>query len=125
MLFLAPICSIYLHKSYGTHYISYVAQFKKYDLKDEVLNNLKIISENCLAQNINDVFFFEKNKDFVKYNYFTKLDDCAKEREYRYLAYGQDDFFVSNISDALVGVIIGEKIKSTDEKIIKLFCKNM
>lgn len=71
------------------------------------------------------VSFLKKNENFTKHNYFTKLKDWENENEFRILAYGDDDFYIPQIKEAIVGIVIGEQIKSNNEKIINIFCKNI
>lgn len=82
-------------------------------------------AENELSKSIQYVTFIKDNTSYTNVNYFTKLEDWRTENEFRILAYGEDEFFIKNIKSALVGIIIGEQIKSNNEKIIKLFCKDV
>lgn len=112
------------------HYgdIEYKSQFQNYEFSKERLNELlDLITRNNskIQTGIYDVRFLIENMDFVKYNYFSKLDDWKAENEFRFLAYGDQPYFVRNISKALTGIIIGEKIEPEDEKIIKYFCNDL
>lgn len=103
--------------------IEYKSQFDVYPLHeehDQLIKDLIKDVQNLNKKNIT-VDFLKTHLDFVKYNYFSKLDDWAAEREYRFLAFGKDEYYIENIYDALVGVIIGEKTAPSDIKIIKMF----
>lgn len=103
--------------------IEYVSQYTPFEFNYE--ENLEFLLEGSeISKCVGFVDFLKNNKPYTKYNYFYKLNDWLNENEFRILAYGDKNFFVKNISNALVGVIIGENIKPTDEKIIKFFCKD-
>lgn len=106
--------------------VKYETQFKQYEIFDlEKIKEYIVENSDELTNAINDIDFLKNNKSFVDYNYFTKLSDWINENEFRFLAYGTQDIYVENISQALVGVIIGENIKSNNEKIIKYFCEDI
>jgi hypothetical protein len=104
--------------------IEYVSQYTNLNFDYDKLNFL-LNSESELVKCINFVDFLKSNKEYTKYNYFYKLKDWANENEYRFLAYGDNDFYIKNIKETIVGIIIGERIKPSDEKIIKFFCKDV
>lgn len=93
-----------------------------YEMND-VIEHVNFLSDKSdLVQNINDVEFLKKYKNFVEYNYFSKLDDWIGEKEFRFLAYGDKDYYIPNIFDALVGIVIGESANATDARIINMLC---
>lgn len=105
--------------------IEYVSQYTSFNFN--YVESLQFLLER--TSNFNKAYafaeFLKGNKEYTNYNYFYKLDDWSNENEFRILAYGDDNLFIKNISNALVGVVIGEQIKPTNEKIIKFFCKNI
>lgn len=108
--------------------ISYISQFDKYSGEmGEIGNLLEAIKKysDSVQQGLYDISFFKNNLRFVKYNYFSKLDDWSGENEYRFLAFGSEDYYIDNITEALSGVIIGEKTEEQNESIIKMFCKDI
>lgn len=118
------------HKQLGGNLISegdikYVSQYTPFNFNYE--DSLQFLINN--NSEINKSFYFadflKKNKEYTNYNYFFKLDDWLNENEFRILAYGDENLVIKQISDSLVGVIIGEQIKPTDEKIIKYFCRDI
>lgn len=104
--------------------VIYVNQYKKLEFDYANLNKLfeNMSETNCF---FNYVSFLKNNQSYTVYNYFNKLQDWSNENEYRFLAFGDNDLFVKGIKDALIGIIIGERIKETDEKIIKFFCDDI
>lgn len=105
--------------------VNYIDEFPKIDVNLKVVDKLLNISaKDEVARSLNDADFLKSNRCFVQYNYLSKLKDWEHEREYRYVAYGANDFFVHNISKALCGIIIGEKIKPHNERILQMFCCN-
>ena len=105
--------------------IKYVSQYTPFDFDYE--ESLQFLLENNgeFSKTYSFAEFLKKNEQYTKYNYFYKLDDWSSENEFRVLAYGDENFFIRNITKALIGVIIGEQIKPANEKIIKFFCKNI
>ena len=107
--------------------VKYKNQLYTYDFKNETINliagqsNLK---ENS-GFNIQCHDFLKENKDFTKYNYFYKLNDWEGEKEFRFLAYNEDELYVDNSNDALVGVVIGEKIDDTNKRILCMLCEDL
>ena len=81
------------------------------------INNAKSSEQRTLW----NIDFLNDNIDFVIYNYFSKLDDWIGENEFRFVAYGQDDYYVKQIDKALAGIVMGENIEPANEKIIKSF----
>ncbi len=63
-----------------------------------------------------------RNREFMQYNYFQKLDDWRNEREYRIIALAGNDtpLHIQNLSACLEGIVIGENMEPAYESIIKL-----
>jgi len=104
--------------------VSYVSQYTKLDFNYKKLNFL-LEEKDELESAKKYVYFLKSNTKYTRYNYFYKLNDWSNEREYRILAFENKELYIQGINDAIVGIIIGEKIKSSDEKIIKYFCKDL
>jgi len=107
--------------------VEYVSQFQSFDLSKETIDSFLKYIDDFKTDKLKGIVcatFLMNNDDFVRYNYFHKLDDWAGEHEFRFLAFGDNEHYIQRISDALVGVIVGEKINTTDERIIKMFCEN-
>lgn len=72
----------------------------------------------------------QKDNDFLVYNYFTKLDDWKNEHEYRIVALIDNQnnseyrVPVDKISSCLEGIVIGERIDSAYEEIIRMLIEN-
>ena len=43
----------------------------------------------------------------------------------RFLSYGESDYFIKNIEDALIGIVVGENIEPANENIVKILCNNI
>lgn len=99
--------------------VEYVSQYKKLDMDYDSLEELLV--DNVIQKSINYVDYLKNNLAFTNYNYFYKLNDWKNENEYRCIAYGNNEFYVHNIKSAIIGVIIGEQIEPSDEKILKYF----
>lgn len=105
--------------------VKYIPKFKTCDVDEDTfrsLDNYFISNKNDLFRDINAVGFFKKHIDFVKYNYFTKLDDWEGEREFRFLAYGDEEYFIRNVRDALEGIVVGECVDGADLSTIQHMC---
>lgn len=72
------------------------------------------------------VTMLQNDKEFLKYNFFAKLNDWENEHEFRIIVLtDQEDspVFVDNLSTYLRGVVMGEKIDPNYEKIITLLLR--
>lgn len=108
--------------------VDYCSQFKKGEFDSNSLNRMiRFVNLSCNsnAEQYSIREFLVENIDFTQYNYFTKLNDWENEKEYRFLALGADDIYINNISEALSGVVVGERIEPYDLKVIKLFCASV
>lgn len=109
--------------------IKYISKFQYYKVNfDELSRLMKRIGEyqkSKMQQSFADLDFLRSNLDFVKYNYFCKLDDWSGENEYRFLSYGESDYFIKDIVDALIGIVVGENIEPANENIVKIMCNNI
>ena len=108
--------------------VRYVSKFENYNYDPTKLK--KLLGQvnqyhNAMQKSFVDLNFLKSNIEFVEYNYFSKLDDWAGENEYRFLTYGEEDYFIKQIKDALIGVVIGENIDPAYEEIIKVLCNNI
>ena len=108
--------------------VLYKDQLFKYKFDEETIQEILMLShKNTLSAgfHIQCHGFLKTHESFRLYNYFYKLDDWSGENEYRFLAFDEDDLFINNCNDALVGVIIGEKMDSTNERILCLLCDDL
>lgn len=105
--------------------IDYISRFDAYPIDDKTANEL-LKKLNSQAGSVwNSIFTYDllkNNEELVKYCYFSKLDDWAGENEYRFLAFGDSDYYINGINDALSGVIVGEKISPENLEIMSYFC---
>lgn len=107
--------------------VKYVSNFTDISVNYNEIDNLLELHESIGNRDNEYVLFWSfvrSNEEFTKYNYFTKLDDWEREQEYRFLALGSDDYFINNISKALAGIVVGEKIDNADQSIILSMSKS-
>lgn len=105
--------------------VRYIDKFKEINIDESEIKNLISLNER-IGNDHNKLLiysnFIKNNLEFLEYNYFTKLKDWSHENEYRFLAIGNNEYFINNIFDVLVGVVVGEKIEPTDQSIICNAC---
>ncbi len=107
--------------------VEYLNYFEQRDTDcGDIINliNKKSRTNNSDQNSLLNMDFLKRHMDFVVYNYFCKLSDWKNENEYRFVAYGGDDYLVENIYGALAGVVVGESIEPENELIIRMFCEN-
>lgn len=108
--------------------IRYINKFDKYDIDQDKLNKLLdqvSLYDSKFQKDLFSIAFLKKNIEFTEYNYFTKLSDWSGESEYRFLAFGADDFYVKNIHSTIIGIVIGENIEPAYESILKNMCNDL
>ena len=107
--------------------VKYISKFKSFEISPEAVqsfSNYLVYNSNKLFRDINALSFLKNNIEFVKYNYFSKLEDWQGEREFRFLAYGDEEYYINHIIDALVGIVVGEHIEKSDLSFIRYLCPN-
>lgn len=119
-----------IHKEIKTNLIyegdiKYVSQYTALNFNYEESFNSLFGQKGEFNKTFAFANFLKENQSYTQYNYFYKLDDWSNENEFRILACGDENIFVNDIVQALVGIIIGEQIKPVDEKIIKYFCQDI
>ncbi len=107
--------------------VIYKKIYDRYIINEENINLLyKQISNIANGRMV----FIDKSindADFLKYNYFEKLDDWENEREYRMVTMTEntDDIVsVKKLFSFVEGIVIGEKINPAYEYTIKTLIKN-
>lgn len=71
----------------------------------------------------------QRDKDFLDYNFFAKLDDWSNEHEYRILSLidnsqgKQEGLPITGVKSFLDGIVIGEKMDKAYEKTIRMFAE--
>ena len=106
---------------YGQH-VDYKPYYKPFKITEEQLKHI----QNGI--NMNPLDFVKqittRNFNYIRYNYFTKLDDWSSENEYRYITFCdktiEGDVEISLISSALCGVVIGEKMCDVEKHMMNL-----
>ena len=106
--------------------VRYISNFEQIDLNlMGVVDHVKKASGGTtLFRNIKEIDFLKRHKNFVDYNYFRKLKDWEHEQEYRFLAYGDEDYYIHDISEVIVGIVVGEAIDNINLKTIELLGEN-
>lgn len=108
--------------------VDYYDQFGSFPVEYNKIESLLQLREEYgegIENAIYNMNFFKKNIDFINYNYFSKLKDWEGELEYRFLLYGNKEYYVKKISSAISGIVIGEKIEEEYEEIISYFCDDI
>ncbi len=97
----------------------------KKDRMDDLYEKILMLSNGRLTM----LNMIERDKEFLKYNFFEKHNDWSSEHEFRIITLvdneENDRVAISQISSCLEGVVLGEKINSTYEEIIKLLLKQL
>ncbi len=108
--------------------VVYKDQLFTYKFSDETIkeiDSLLGVAPESSGFKIQCHTFIKENCDFTKYNYFHKLDDWKGEKEFRYLAYNEKNLDIDGSNDAIVGVVVGEKIDPTNERILCMLCEDL
>lgn len=91
---------------------------------EELYEKIQMLSNGRLTM----LSLIEKDKEFLKYNFFEKYNDWSSEHEFRIITLvdneENDRVAISEITTCLEGVVLGEKIDSTYEEIIKMLLKD-
>ncbi|MBR3833288.1 MAG: DUF2971 domain-containing protein [Lachnospiraceae bacterium] len=109
--------------------VEYKKIFDRYYIDENTMDTLNrkilMISNGTLTL----LNMIQGDNNFMKYNYFEKLDDWKSENEYRIIALIDNRNLteptkINNMSNFLEGIVIGEKMDVAYEKTIKLLIKN-
>ncbi len=110
--------------------VSYKRIFDKYFISSEKMAMLFERITKVANGSLTLLNMMQDDKDFLKYNFFEKLDDWSNEHEYRMAALIDKrdspnyQLPIGGITSFLEGVVIGEKIDPSFEKTIKLLIKD-
>ena len=112
--------SISFHRCAKVTYKTYTKSFCISEEKVESLySKVSMLANGSLTL----VEIMQKDRDFLQYNYFQKLDDWKNEREFRIIALAGDNsanLSIGNLFSYLEGVVIGENMHPAYEEVIKL-----
>lgn len=112
--------SIAFHRCEKVRYKKYTDSFNISEEKvDSLYSKVSMLANGSLTL----VEMMQKDKEFLQYNYFQKLDDWKNEREFRIIALAGDNssaLSIGNLFSYLEGVVIGEYMDSAYEEVIKL-----
>lgn len=111
---------------FNSEYVDYVAYYKPFEITEEQLDYI----QNGI--NIDPSYYVKQitsiDSKYIKYNYFTKLEDWSSENEYRYITFidrvVDDVVEVSSISSALCGLVIGERMCDVEKHMISLLLED-
>lgn len=93
-----------------------------YDRMISLSEKISLVSNGSLTL----LSMVQNDKEFVKYNYFEKLDDWKNEHEFRILAFidrREDKNYrlkIDGLSSCLEGIVIGESTSKAHQKVIEL-----
>ena len=107
--------------------VEYTDFYDRYLIKNDRIEDLYekilLLSNGRLTM----LRMIEKDKEFLKYNFFKKYNDWSSEHEFRIITLvdneENDRVPISQILSCLEGVVLGEKINSTYEEIIKMLLR--
>lgn len=112
-------------------HVKYKKFFDRYlitnDKMEDLYEKISMVSNGSLTL----LGMIQKDKDFLRYNFFEKLDDWKNEHEYRILALidkkDKNDYRlpIKGLSSFLEGVVIGEKMDFAYEKTIKMLIESI
>lgn len=109
--------------------VSYKKIFDKYFISSKQMEILFERITKVANGSLTLLNMMQEDKEFLKYNFFEKLDDWSNEHEYRMVALidKRDSpnyrLPIVGITSFLEGVVIGEKIDPSFEKTIKQLIK--
>lgn len=104
--------------------VNYADIVSTYHIKEKQVNSL--YNKIKFDSNGNLPYLTEmKNNDFLKYNFFSKSADWSNEQEYRIIIYTNSSEAerqkISTISDAIEGIVIGERIDDTHKDVLRTY----
>ena len=102
--------------------VSYKGFFDCYKINEDKLDILSKRIEMVANGGLTLLNLMQKDKDFLNYNFFEKLNDWKNEHEYRYLALTDNShnvISIKNLFKYVEGIVIGEKIEPAYENVIK------
>lgn len=102
--------------------VRYKGFFSCCKIEEKKLNELYEKVEMVANGGLTLVNLMQKDREFLNYNFFEKLNDWENEHEYRYIALTdklENKIAVNNLFDYLEGVVIGEKIDPAYEEVIR------
>lgn len=108
------------------HEVNYSDVVSTYHIKAKQVDSL--YDKIKLDSNGNLPYLTEmKNNDFLKYNFFSKFSDWSNEQEYRIIIYSYDPERqkILNLSDAIEGIVIGERMDETNKNILSMMFEKL
>ncbi len=102
-----------IYKKFFDRYIITASHMEELTEKIDMVGNGSLTLLNLI----------QSDTDFLKYNFFEKLDDWKNEHEFRIITLTdrQDStIYVDKLSTYLRGIVLGEKVDPNYEKIIKM-----
>lgn len=108
------------------HEVNYSDVVSTYHIKAKQVDSL--YDKIKLDSNGNLPYLTEmKNNDFLKYNFFSKFSDWSNEQEYRIIIYSYDAERqkILNLSDAIEGIVIGERMDETNKNILSMMFEKL
>ena len=108
--------------------VQYADIISTYHIKEKQVYSL--YNKISVGSNGNLPYLTEmKNNDFLKYNFFEKSADWSNEQEFRIIIYTDsctaDRQQVSNFSDVIEGIVIGERMDNMHKDILSILFKKL
>lgn len=108
--------------------VNYADIVSTYHIKEKQVNSL--YNKIKFDSNGNLLYLTEmKNNVFFKYNFFSKSADWSNEQEYRIIIYanssGAERQKILPISDAIEGIVIGERIDDTHKVVLHMLFEKL
>ena len=108
--------------------VKYKDILSTYHIKEKQVNSLFNKIKNESNGNL-PYLTAMKNTDFLNYNFFEKSSDWSNEQEYRIIIYTNsresERQQISNISDAIEGIVYGERMDEIYKEVLSIFFKKL
>lgn len=112
------------------HPVKYKHFYSNYIIEKDQMNSLYDKVSMFSNGRLTLLNMIQNDDQFLRYNFFEKLEDWSNEHEYRILALidkhesGNDRLKITNFSSYLEGVVLGEKMDKEYEQVIRLLIEN-
>lgn len=107
--------------------VIYKGFFASYQIDERKLNNLYKRVSKVANGGMTLINLMETDPDFLKYNFFEKLDDWKNEHEYRYVSLtdSRDNVLsVDHLFNYVEAIVVGEKVDLAYENVIRKLVTN-
>lgn len=108
----------------GAGLVIYKKRFDAHVVNYSTMQNLLVKKSNLFFSDI------IHNEEYLRYNFFEKIDDWSDEHEFRIVASNELDYQsksrirVVGVADSLAGIVISEDMDSSFENTLRLLARN-